>query len=231
MELSVIRDNPSPDYAEFIIGPARGRTRWLHPGYKKREAHDLLYRHPGIPRRRPRESHRRREIRRRIQHKRPRLWQRRHIAHRQGPNCAHRRERGLARRRRHRCPHARKPAGHGEHRCRLQGRGCSGGFAVPAALRRADSVQRTADRTGRCRGVGDRTLRGVAHPRGLQRRNARHRPQSPAPQGRRRRQARRGHVRPANTARRGHTGTASSRSTTRRRACRTSSAISAACST
>jgi hypothetical protein len=23
----------SPDYAEFIIGPAEGRTRWLHPGY------------------------------------------------------------------------------------------------------------------------------------------------------------------------------------------------------
>ena len=22
-----------PDYAEFIIGPAEGRTRWLHPGY------------------------------------------------------------------------------------------------------------------------------------------------------------------------------------------------------
>jgi mono/diheme cytochrome c family protein len=25
---------PIPDYAEFIIGPAKGRTRWLHPGYK-----------------------------------------------------------------------------------------------------------------------------------------------------------------------------------------------------
>jgi len=22
-----------PEYAEFIIGPAGGRTRWLHPGY------------------------------------------------------------------------------------------------------------------------------------------------------------------------------------------------------
>ena len=22
-----------PDFAEFIIGPAGGRTRWLHPGY------------------------------------------------------------------------------------------------------------------------------------------------------------------------------------------------------
>src|SRR5258708_33666023 len=31
MERSVIRDRPTPDYAEFIIGPAEGRTRWLHP--------------------------------------------------------------------------------------------------------------------------------------------------------------------------------------------------------
>jgi hypothetical protein len=48
MERSVIRDQPVlrhdwptieslarqvPDYAEFTIGPAEGRTRWLHPGY------------------------------------------------------------------------------------------------------------------------------------------------------------------------------------------------------
>jgi hypothetical protein len=33
MERSVIRDRLIPDYAEFIIGPAEGRTRWLHPGY------------------------------------------------------------------------------------------------------------------------------------------------------------------------------------------------------
>jgi hypothetical protein len=40
MEPSVIRGPGSPfeaalvaDYAEFIIGPAKGRTRWLHPGY------------------------------------------------------------------------------------------------------------------------------------------------------------------------------------------------------
>ena len=40
MECSVIRDQnihfgaaPFPDCAEFIIGPAKGRTRWLHPGY------------------------------------------------------------------------------------------------------------------------------------------------------------------------------------------------------
>src|SRR5258708_33294240 len=33
MERSVIRDRRSPDYGEFIIGPAEGRTRWLHRGY------------------------------------------------------------------------------------------------------------------------------------------------------------------------------------------------------
>ena len=33
MERSVMRGQPIPDYAEFIIGPAEGRTRWLHPGF------------------------------------------------------------------------------------------------------------------------------------------------------------------------------------------------------
>src|SRR5215470_16368338 len=33
MERSVIWERPFPDCAEFIIGPAEGRTRWLHPGY------------------------------------------------------------------------------------------------------------------------------------------------------------------------------------------------------
>jgi N-methylhydantoinase B len=28
-----MRGQPFPDVAEFIIGPAQGRTRWLHPGY------------------------------------------------------------------------------------------------------------------------------------------------------------------------------------------------------
>src|SRR5258708_38700545 len=36
MERSVIRGRVIPDYAEFIIGSARGRTRWLHPGYELR---------------------------------------------------------------------------------------------------------------------------------------------------------------------------------------------------
>jgi hypothetical protein len=26
-------DRLVPDFAEFIIGPAKGRTRWLNPGY------------------------------------------------------------------------------------------------------------------------------------------------------------------------------------------------------
>ncbi len=34
MERKVIRVHPILDYAEFIIGPAEGRTRWLHPGYQ-----------------------------------------------------------------------------------------------------------------------------------------------------------------------------------------------------
>src|SRR5258708_26016981 len=33
MERSVIPDRLTPDYAEFISGPAEGGTRWLHPGY------------------------------------------------------------------------------------------------------------------------------------------------------------------------------------------------------
>ena len=34
MERSAIRGQPIPDCAEFIIGPAEGLTRWLHPGYE-----------------------------------------------------------------------------------------------------------------------------------------------------------------------------------------------------
>ncbi len=32
-----------PDYTEFTIGPAEGRTRWLHPGYEPRNGR-LTYR-------------------------------------------------------------------------------------------------------------------------------------------------------------------------------------------
>src|SRR5882757_6147669 len=35
-KLRAIRDRLTPDYAEFTIGPAEGRTRWRHPGYKRR---------------------------------------------------------------------------------------------------------------------------------------------------------------------------------------------------
>src|SRR3984893_13978128 len=44
MERSEIRErqcsgaSPAPDYAEFIIGPAESRTRWLHPGYHEYHA-------------------------------------------------------------------------------------------------------------------------------------------------------------------------------------------------
>ena len=53
-------------------------------------------------------------------------------------------------------------------------------LAVPAALRRQDSVQRPADRAGRRRGAGDRAVRGVAGPRGIRRRSARYGPAPPA---------------------------------------------------
>jgi hypothetical protein len=33
-----------PDFTEFIIGPAEGRTRWLHPGYKSVSNKWLLHR-------------------------------------------------------------------------------------------------------------------------------------------------------------------------------------------
>ena len=29
-----------PDFAEFIIGPAEGRTRWLNPGYSRYSHHE-----------------------------------------------------------------------------------------------------------------------------------------------------------------------------------------------
>ena len=55
--------------------------------------HSVLYRHAHLPRRRPCQSHRRREICRRIQHARAGLWRRRHLDDRQGPHRAHRRKR------------------------------------------------------------------------------------------------------------------------------------------
>jgi len=33
MERSDIRERLVPHFAEFIIGPAEGRTRWLNAGY------------------------------------------------------------------------------------------------------------------------------------------------------------------------------------------------------
>ena len=56
-----------------------------------------LHRHRHIPRRWPRQGHRRGKIRRRVQCGRPRACQCRCIHHRQGPHRAHRRERGAFR--------------------------------------------------------------------------------------------------------------------------------------
>jgi hypothetical protein len=42
MERGVIRGQPIPDYAEFIIGPAEGGTRWLHPGYRLCQTPDAV---------------------------------------------------------------------------------------------------------------------------------------------------------------------------------------------
>ena len=75
-----------------------------------------LHRHRHVARRRPCEGHRRREIRRRVQYARPRLWQRRNLDNPEGPHRAHRRQRSVARRRRARRAHPREPAAHGKHR-------------------------------------------------------------------------------------------------------------------
>ena len=54
-----------------------------------------IHRHPHLPRRRPRQGHRRgASTPREFNAAGPRLWQRRRLDHRQGPHRAHRRERG-----------------------------------------------------------------------------------------------------------------------------------------
>jgi hypothetical protein len=35
MRGSLTRGTTAPDYAEPVIGPAEGRTRWPHPGYRE----------------------------------------------------------------------------------------------------------------------------------------------------------------------------------------------------
>jgi hypothetical protein len=42
-------DQPSPDFAEFIIGPAEGRTRWLNPGYTPPLIAAIKFETPGPP--------------------------------------------------------------------------------------------------------------------------------------------------------------------------------------
>ena len=97
------------------------------------------------------ESHRRREICRRVQCARPRLWQRRNLDHRHGAaSRASMPSEALARRRRARRPHPREPAAHGEAPIgRTRTTSLRTRFAVPPALRRQDPVQRPADRVGR----------------------------------------------------------------------------------
>jgi hypothetical protein len=43
-----MREKLVPDFAEFIIGPAEGRTCWLRPGYgprKRGDGEDGLHQH------------------------------------------------------------------------------------------------------------------------------------------------------------------------------------------
>ena len=75
------------------------------PARRSGDCHDILYRHPHLPRRWTRQGHRRSPVCRRIQRPRSRLWQRRHLDHHQGAHRAHRRQPSARRRRRARCAH------------------------------------------------------------------------------------------------------------------------------
>ena len=109
-----------------------------------------LYRHSHVPRRRPRQGHRRGEICRRVQRRRPRPWQRRRIDHRQGPHRAHRRQRGA-------CASQacidvlthRAPAADGRHRRGLQGR-CGAGQARRSVRSTTTGSCSTASRSRWC---------------------------------------------------------------------------------
>ena len=100
---------------------------------------------------------------------------------------------------------ASEPATHGKPRQRLPRRCRSGRFTLPAAVPRQDSVQRSADRAGGCRGTRDCPLRRIAGPCGMRRGSARHRPAPSARQGHRT-AAGQGPVHTAEAARRGRTG-------------------------
>ena len=150
-----------------------------------------LHRHAHLPRRRPRQGHRRREIRRRVQRARPRLWQRRHLD--RSPRAASRasmRARRCASPACSTCSPTRTVRAWRAHERRVQGRRRAGaGLAVPPALRRQDPVQRPADRAGAGRGMGDRPLRGLAGARRIREAGARHRSVRPTRPGLRGRNA------------------------------------------
>ena len=83
------------------------------------QAHGTLYRKLHISRRRPCQGHRCGEIRRGVQHPGSRPCERRIVDDREGSHPSHRCERGLARRWRNRCAHAREPPAHGGQRSSL----------------------------------------------------------------------------------------------------------------
>ena len=217
-----------------------------------------VYRHPHIPRRRPRQGHRRGAICRRVQRRRPRLWQRRHLDHRQGPHRAHRRERGARRRRRARRAHPREPAADGRHRQGLQRR-CGAGGGSPFRPLYDDKIKFNGQPIALVLAEDWETARFAAslvrveyeteaHATDLHARRDEafvvekpEKPRGDADEGlcRRRRCATRPNISSRSSItirwsclprRWSGTAAASSRSTTRRRACRTCSATCAACS-
>ena len=109
-----------------------------------------LHRHADIPRRRPRQGHRRGEIRRPSSTRPDLAYGSVVTSHdRQGPHRAHRRTpTRCASPACSTCSRTRTGRRMAEHRQRLQGRRGAGRLAVPAALRRQDHVQRPADRAG-----------------------------------------------------------------------------------
>ena len=211
-----------------------------------------------LPRRWPRQGHRPGKIRGRVQRGRPRLWQRRRLDDNQGPHRAHRRRRSAEGPRRARRSHPREPAAHGGQRQGLSRR-CRAreGLAVSVrstTTRSCSTASRSPwcwPRTGRPpatppRWCASNTRRRITSPTCTRRRARRswsRSPRSRAAMPRRRLRPRRCATRPNISSRSSTTirwscspprwcgtATASSRSTTRRRACRTCSAICAACS-
>ena len=128
-----------------------------------------------LPHRRTREGDWSREIRRRIQHARPRARRRGLGRHRQRPDQAHSRRGCAFGRRRARRVHARASARACVVGREVQGRSRAARLALPPALRRPNSLQRSAGGAGRGGGVRDRAVCGFAGPRRVRAAGARHR--------------------------------------------------------